>query len=165
MKHPPKDGGITPFVLCFAQKSFHSVPNQILLVRKPPQSLHEGMLNLPGGWVLENYSHKEMALRELRLETGLEGNNPEQMGLVFGPDYRMEVWRMTVDTDKELVPEPDQPALWLPWLELKERDDVLPQLLVIAPLLMAGLKGWTLHDQEHKLEERRYRGTLSWTKG
>lgn len=150
------------YVLCFGQASYSQIPDQILLVRKPPQSLHEGLLNLPGGWLLDNYSYEEMALREMRLETGLEATDPERIGRVFGDDYIMEVWRMIVPIEQTLHPEANQPALWMPWLELKQRSDVLPQLLIIAPLAMAGLTDWSLTDLQHKFDERQYQGTISW---
>ncbi|MDF1662038.1 MAG: hypothetical protein P1V97_09720 [Planctomycetota bacterium] len=163
MSQHQKSQKTTQYVLCFGQASYDRVPSQILLVRKPPKSLHEGLLNLPGGWVLEHYTQREMALREMHLETGLEGRDPERIGQVFGQNYVMEVWRMIVPVEQALRPEPDQPAQWIAWLELKDRTDVLPQLLVIAPLAMAGLKGWTLTDKEHCINERRYQGLLSWS--
>ena len=69
---------------------------------------------------------------------------------------------MIVDPQQTLDPEPDQPAFWMPWLELKERSDVLPQLLFIAPFIMAGLKEWSLTDQDHNITKRRYEGQISW---
>ena len=72
------------YVLVYA-RSINRTFEDVLLVLKDRPPWQAGMLNLVGGKIEKGETPEEAALRELKEESGLDGERPLLMGAITGP--------------------------------------------------------------------------------
>jgi 8-oxo-dGTP pyrophosphatase MutT (NUDIX family) len=141
------------YVVVFAHAHLYKdSPRHVLVVRKAANTLHAGLLNLPGGRVEEKERPERAALRELKEECGVEGNQPQLVGAILpsgsdaiGNAFVVYVYRCIINPGQEISYPPEQPASWQ-LIEDCRNGKWVPGLSVILPLLAANVIGFICQD-------------------
>ena len=123
--------------------------NQVLLILKDRPERQKNRLNLPGGKIELGETPEEAAARELFEETGIKPyQKPKILGRIVG------TWGMVYCADipirwQEPAPRPEETEkpMWLFWNDLLQDRRLMPNLLIIIPIMHAYLKDWVVHDQ------------------
>lgn len=128
------------------------------LVEKLKPEYMAGMLNLAGGKIEEGESPEDAARRELWEESGLEsveeydGMCPvetEYMGVIIGNVSKIHCVRVPISSKQELSPriEEKEKIEWYVYPHLLDQKYLMPNLRVTIPLMLKGIKGWTILDK------------------
>lgn len=141
------------YVLVYAHSHlYEDAPRHALLVKKKPGSLHDGLLNLPGGKINPDEKPAAAALRELKEETGLDATMPQLIGAIInGPmdddqePFLVYIYRVIIAPQQELNQNPKQPCSWHP-IKNATGTRFIPNLSVILPLIAAGTMGFVIED-------------------
>lgn len=134
------------YVVCLFQ-----TPKGIAFVRKTKPDWQAGLLNLPGGHVEDNDGTDEnAAIREVREETGYQLDRAYYCGQIVGPDYRVGCY-YGVGAQKT-AEVPDQQVEFVPAPSVRQTDNMIPNLYLIVPLMLACIQGWTVQQGEDGLE-------------
>lgn len=141
------------YVLCWPQypkSQYESFPS-ILVVGKNKPEWQVGRFNLVGGKIEPGESPIEAAIRELKEESGINHNSDEEShvyGQIVGSWGKVYVVNIPVtDTTVQQPPSETEQVMWLHWNDLKDNFRLMPNLRVIIPLMITGLKGWIIHDE------------------
>ncbi len=135
------------YVLVYA-RSINRTFEDVLLVLKDRPPWQAGMLNLVGGKIEKGETPEEAALRELKEESGLDGERPLLMGAITGPwgicyCVRVSVWyELAVPRESET-----EVVTWASWLELCNHERLMPNLRVVVPLMATGVTDWLITDE------------------
>jgi 8-oxo-dGTP pyrophosphatase MutT (NUDIX family) len=130
------------------------------LVRKARPDWQRGRLNLPGGRLEPGEDPAAAMERELREETGLV-RRPELAtrvgGVIRGPGRVIHCGVVPVPpppAGRRPPPGGDEPFEWYPWARARVDPDLIPNLRVVVPLLLAGVAGWEIWNDSGGLELR-----------
>jgi 8-oxo-dGTP pyrophosphatase MutT (NUDIX family) len=139
------------YVLTFAHFDIYAKnPICTLAVRKPKGTMHEGLINLPGGKIKEGERPSDAAIRELLEETGVQGSFPQYMGRITnGRTYDVMVYRC-------IAPSYGHPAGVheahgheihnVPIHQLLRSEETLPNVTLLLSLCAGGIFGWEIRD-------------------
>lgn len=135
------------YVLIFAKKFLY---DSFIAVKKHRPKWQAGRINLPGGHVEDGEDPEHAAVRELEEETGYSGENFEKMGEITGKAFVVHCYRCTIDV---CGPAPINPREgeterphWTSFYAIKDDPRLMPNLQVIIPLMLEGVKGWSILD-------------------
>jgi len=126
-----------------------------LILKKQPEHL-KGMLNLPGGKLMDDESPIDGAIRELKEETGLDEVQEvdpmvyypaEYMGVIHGSTCNIHCVKVPVCSGK-LNPGPNEMETvdWYELPQLYSLPNLMPNLRIVIPLMEIGIKDWTVVD-------------------
>ena len=151
------------YVLIYAydpQWNNHHGVSRLLLTLKDRPAWQAGCLNLPGGKVEEGETEIACAVRELKEETGLDPKYAPRedgtpvgvtlMGAIVGDAFIVYCVSVNVRHDQPIQPREGETevAKWYEWDEIKREQNLMPNLRVIVPLIMAGVSGWFVNGRE-----------------
>jgi 8-oxo-dGTP diphosphatase len=140
------------YVIIHAHDPNH--PGRVLLVEKDRPAWQKGCLNLLGGKVEPGETELETALRELKEESGLplkttkdkkhRHEDVKLMGAIATDAAVVYCVSLPVDSTVKLKPRKGETeiAAWYEWDTVKSDKRLIPNLLCIVPLCMAGVTGW-----------------------
>ena len=126
-----------------------SSSEKILLVEKDRPEWQKGRFNLVGGHVEQGEGIAEAAVREFAEETGMGIlGKPEQVGTIEGTNCVVHIFQVIVGDNQKITPRPQETekVSWKYWDEIKNDSKLIPNLKVVIPLCMAGVRGWILED-------------------
>lgn len=135
---------IQEYVLIFTKTD----SGEILIIEKDRPLWMKGLLNMPGGHIEQGESPEETTVRELFEESGLICEQVECLGLLKFPDCKIHVMQVFIPTNQSIAPRPEETerVYWTNWKEIKENNRMIPNLKIILPLCICGVKGWTLEE-------------------
>lgn len=166
-KHWLKDCNIEDlqqYVVVFAHANYvGECPRHVILVKKPEETMHAGLINLPGGRVRTNETPETAAIRKFAEETGVPAN------LITFPAVIGAILPSTWDWDSHAPPEDLQPPFIVyvvqatiqgsanissgnshqpRWTVIGEVNDprYVPGLALLLPLCTSGVKGFIIQD-------------------
>jgi 8-oxo-dGTP pyrophosphatase MutT (NUDIX family) len=140
------------YVLCFAHPWPHAFASDVLLIEKQKPAWQVGKWNLPGGKIEGDESPKDAAIRELWEEAGIRADPKESyvMGRITGPGFVVFVVFCTYGPwfggrAQTVIPNltPER-VFWKPIKEAMESPQLMPNLRIIIPFVVAGLKDWEI---------------------
>lgn len=135
------------FVLLFCKKG-NSLDETLYILKDRPDWM-AGRLNLPGGKIEPGETPQQAAARELKEETGYDCvTEPTLLGVMQDGGFKVYILRTVVLPDKEPCPregETETP-LWIKWNEADRDKRLLPNLRVIVPMCMAGVRDFIIGD-------------------
>lgn len=171
----------TEYVLIFAVPSFYQeLPRHCLLVKKPPNSMHAGLFNLPGGKLLHQEMPLMAAIRELQEETGLDGSFPKQLGKLLILDSSSQTTAIihvvscliqeSLTSNHFKADDARTKIHTFAWIAvndlrcnntifhpgLNEQITILANLRLIIPLCLTGMEGWEILEVGSELMSRVY---------
>lgn len=134
----------------------------LLVVLKKRPRWQCGLLNLPGGKIDPGETPEQAVVREVKEETGLDPLTvPKLMGVIDDESAKIYCFDILVPNRNELSPrlEEDEVVSWCRIEDLVEDPRLIPNLRIIIPLIMAGIRDWVITDSYrssnshyHKLE-------------
>lgn len=124
----------------------------VLLVEKDKPEWQKGRFNLPGGKIEEGESPEQAALREIFEEAGpivTSSAMPVLMGSIQGSWGKVYCLRVFADPSLPLTPQESetQKIFWGDWASIKDDPRLIPNLRVIIPMMMMGVKDWNIFDE------------------
>jgi 8-oxo-dGTP pyrophosphatase MutT (NUDIX family) len=128
----------------------------VLLVLKDRPPWQAGRLNLVGGKIEDGEHPREAALRELKEEAGIDGEDAIISGVIQGKEVSVYCCRIKNIGSPEINPRPEETEKvdWYKWDDVKDDPRLMPNLKVIIPLLRMGVDNWKLIDiwseEEHE---------------
>ena len=136
-----------------------------LILKNKPEHL-AGMLNLPGGKIDPGEDPVAAALRELKEEAGLEEVQEfdpmaylpsEYMGRIDTPHSIIHAVKVPVVFQK-LNPGADETEKvdWYSIPEIYDLPNLMPNLRVIIPLMVKGIKNWVVQDFDSNWRKKAY---------
>lgn len=134
------------YVIVYVANPFRE--DKILLVTKDKPEWQKGKLNLLGGKVEDDEIPAEAAIRELKEESGLETRfAPHYFGRIEGDEYIVYCYCIIVDSN-ELNPRPEetQEIDWYNWYDVKNYDNLIPNLKLIIPLIRCDVDNWVINQ-------------------
>ena len=147
---------MTEYVLIYTTLNFNDP--YVLLVLKDKPAWQLGKYNLPGGRVEQGETPDQAAIRELKEETGYTAvSGTDMLGKIVGEDVIIYCYNIYVnDARHHLNPRPEetQKVNWHWWADVKNSQNLMPNLKVIVPLLKERVKGWTLTDENDGVKLR-----------
>lgn len=135
------------YALAFARPLDGS--DKVLVVRKNRPDWQKNKINLCGGKIDGEEAPEQAAVRELKEESGIDATTiPKVMGIIYGSWGEVYCVKVGVfDCEIKQPPEETEPVSWVSWKDLKDDSDLMPNLKVIIPLMMAGVEGWVIEDE------------------
>lgn len=130
--------------------SINNFDKVLCVLKQKPVSM-AGKINLPGGKIEAGETPEEAAVRELKEETGYESETPVRiLGKIVDGDAVVHCARAFVASPQEINPREGEveEAMWLPFQEFLRDERLIPNLRVVAPLLLCGVTGWTIHENQ-----------------
>lgn len=121
----------------------------ILCVFKDRPENQKGKINLVGGKIEAGETPIEAAIRELKEEAGIEPTmQPIEMGKICGTWGTVHCIKVPVLFSSPVPREGETELVcWLPWKDLKEKSNLMPNLKIIIPLMAENVKGWIIEDE------------------
>lgn len=99
---------------------WNSEGKMLFLMRSKNSEMFPGVLSLPGGHINQNEQPKDAVIRELKEETGLDGENPRKLAIAKNPE--INYFEVTVKEPYEVVLVEDEHINY-EWLSLDELED------------------------------------------
>jgi len=138
---------MTNYVLCLV-----NTPDGIPFVRRTKPEWQAGLLNLPGGKVEDGETPIDACKREISEECGIDLDHVYLCGEIMGPGYHVFCYfgvgnhdgRDWMDQDGEI----DENVEYVRALDFRERKDIIPNLKVIVPMMLACMQGWVVRHHE-----------------
>jgi 8-oxo-dGTP pyrophosphatase MutT (NUDIX family) len=129
----------------FAGNYWEFGDDKVLLMEKTKPAWQAGRFNLVGGKIEEGESIEEASIRELKEETGLDGEGFKLYGKILFNGGCVHCVGFTVFND--IVEESEEgKAIWLDLNDAFVDSRLIPNLKVIIPLIRSGVVGWELID-------------------
>jgi len=118
----------------------------IFIVKDRPE-FQKGKINLIGGHIEPGEEPIPAAIREIKEETGLTSCYEEEMGLIYGDWGQVHCIRSHVEFYLPLKNlDTTEPVFWEWFIDIKDSPNLQPNLKVIIPLMLSGVKGWKIND-------------------
>jgi len=146
---------MTEYVIVYAY-TVNSGNSFIPAILKNKPAYLKGLLNLPGGKLNVGETPVEAAIRELKEETGLDelsvidGMCPfssELMGVIKFDDCVIHCVSVpTIYQDLNQQAGETEPVDWYDVEELLQDSKLIPNLRLVVPLMLCGVKGWEIED-------------------
>lgn len=151
------------YVLIFAEPPDYD--GEVLVVTKNKPEWQKGKKNLVGGKIEQGETPQQAAEREFQEETGYfihPSNKPFLVGKIVGEQFTVFVYKIYV-YGFTLNPGPDETETvsWERWVELQEDKNLIPNLRVIIPLIMAGVTDWVVNDDTPSLGKEEHSFTVT----
>lgn len=121
------------YVLIWVSRPNEPSQPMALFIRKNKPDWQRGKLNLVGGKIEDGETPQQAAVRELKEETDLDGYGMRQVGEITGEGYRIWVFDCTALGDAQSMT--DETIEWMPSHMFVRRDDIIPNLRTLVPLL------------------------------
>lgn len=120
----------------------------ILLVTKDRPSWQKGKKNFPGGKVDKGETWLSAAQRELKEETGMEGEEWRECGEIQFSTGTVKIFECVPKNPNMLVEnsDPTEPVAWFPMKGILNRSDLIPNLRILIPILYVGVTHVTVSD-------------------
>lgn len=133
------------YVLVFAKKSDSE---EFIVVEKQKPDFQKGRFNLPGGKIEPGEGEMDAALRELNEETGFTPTGIFLYGILVGSWGKVFCFLANLP-DGEIKPRDGEIErfFWSDFRTIKYDDRLLPNLKIIIPLMLSGLRDWTILDE------------------
>ena len=133
------------YVLIYTQST---ASDNVLLVLKDKPDWQKGRLNLPGGKVEDGETPSMAAERELLEEAGYYSFNTRLMGLIEDGGTKIFCYHSFVGQCAFPRPRPEetQKIDWQQWKDVRYDERLIPNLRIIIPLMMAGVRDWVIID-------------------
>lgn len=139
---------MTEYVLVYYDNFFKG---SYIILKKEKPKYQQGRYNLPGGKVEPGETPEDAALREFEEETGIKLDKVVKAGEIRGEQFIVHVFDGILWDDspppKIKTTDYEQP-FWETGEFFNERNLMMPNLLVIIPLLKWGCYGWVITDDE-----------------
>jgi 8-oxo-dGTP diphosphatase len=134
----------------------------ILIVIKDRPEWQKDRANLVGGKIEQGETPIEAAVRELKEEAGLvPASSPCISGRIQG-DFGV-VHCVTIPVfETDVCPDPNETEIvgWVRWTELRDHPALIPNLRVVIPLMMTGVKNWVVLDEAPTWDNSRHQFTV-----
>jgi 8-oxo-dGTP pyrophosphatase MutT (NUDIX family) len=131
------------YALCYVEHE-----GSVLLIEKIKPEWQKGKINLPGGSFEEGEYAGQCAARELFEEANLLAFHVQDMGVIVGGGWQVDVVRCVVKDVAGWIAKTQEPVFWLPIQDALRHPKLIPNLRVIIPLCNSGVRGWVLQDGE-----------------
>jgi 8-oxo-dGTP pyrophosphatase MutT (NUDIX family) len=147
------------WVLLYADASLTDLgEGKVLLVEKNRPEWQAGRYNLLGGKVEHGESWQEASLREFYEEAGiqiLDKTEPRKYGEIVTSGGKVHCVKVFVpfhqpkprDHETEIVS-------WFNWNKVSNCNKLIPNLRVIIPLMVMGVRGWVISDELPSLNHK-----------
>jgi 8-oxo-dGTP pyrophosphatase MutT (NUDIX family) len=148
---------MSEYVIVWAQRC--NSKDEILLVLKDKPEWQNGKLNLPGGKIEEGETPQMAAVRELEEESGYKPlTSVTVMGVMQDGSNTIHCVKAVVMGKEDPHPreEETQDIFWTQWYKVDRDDRLIPNLRVIVPLMICGVKGWIIGDTYRGTEKERH---------
>lgn len=122
--------------------------DQAIFIHKNRPAWQAGKINLPGGAIEEGETPEEAIIREFEEETGLNVGGVEKVGEMRDRDFRIHCLNILWTVNRVIQPRPEETEK-VEWMDISlalRKSNLIPNLRVIIPLIMCGVKGWTVLD-------------------
>lgn len=122
--------------------------NQVVFVLKNRPAWQNNRLNLPGGKIEKGETPSDAARRELREETGIDSNRMILSGVLTDGESKIHVFTTDVYPAEKLQPRHGETEIpeWMAVSVAMKDPRLIPNLKVIVPMVLNGVKGWILED-------------------
>ncbi len=151
------------YVLIFCSHIDSYDAERFIVVQKDRPSWQKGRLNLPGGKIEKGETAYQAAIRELYEETGIANTiRMEESGTVGGEHFIIHCF--TCFTTKNAIKPREgetETVTWQYWSDIRHDKNLMPNLRVIIPLMMARQKQWEITDQDGGLKRQRHTITIT----
>lgn len=118
--------------------------DDILLVQKNRPSWQAGLFNLPGGKIEPHEAPIMAAARELHEETDLLAFYLKEVGWVDGDGYQIYVFAAVSHHPEHAFSKTDELICWMNYRDALLSPQLIPNLRIMIPLLMAGVDSWVM---------------------
>lgn len=121
----------------------------VLTILKDRPAYLAGKINLVGGKIEEHESPLDAAIRELEEEAGLTSNKMVVMGCIEDNNNRIYCCYaedINMPFEPKTMAGETEPVNWVKWQDLLNDDRLIPNLRVIIPLMLSGVKGFVIRD-------------------
>lgn len=135
---------MTEYVLCYVRDLA-----DILVIERKKKDWQEGKLNLPGGRIEDGETAEEAAIREIGEEANINATSASLIGSMHHADSIIYVMACGFDPDDaEVKSSAEGDVSWIDYPDLLSNPRLIPNLRVIIPLAIAGVRGWQLYSGE-----------------
>lgn len=125
---------------------------QYILLKKEKPEYQQGRYNLPGGKVEPGETPEDAAFREFEEETGIQLDCVDKHGEIRGKDFVVHVFDGWTEQHEEIIHKTDyEQPFWDMGEFFTKRNLMMPNLLVIIPLMQYGLRDWIIYDDENSV--------------
>ena len=143
--------------------TFCGTENCFIALEKEKPEWQKGRINLVGGKVEPGESPKDAALREFQEETGIAPHRAEYYGEIFHNNGMIHVYKIWYAGNQQILPTDYEQPFWTNLQELLHFDNrpLIPNLQVIIPLLICGVKGWVIQDDQSSVAGKPHTFTIT----
>ena len=132
----------------------------VLVVYKQKPAWQKNRYNLVGGKVEEGETPEQAAIRELKEETGLDALSTMYLGKILAgqnDEATVHCLHCLVKKDRpQPRPEETEVTFWTDFAFIKNDERLMPNLRVIIPMMIMGLKDWVVYDHGPSWDKERH---------